>query len=346
MVRCKLGRRFFVFATIAVSLATIRSFADESKPDRAAAIALFDQARQLMKDGNYNAACPKLEESLKLLPGVGIRFNLSNCYEHIGRTASAWSGFRAVASASQRAGHQERETDARERLKALEPRLTRLLVDVPTAHENTTVTRNDTPIGKPSWGLAIPVDPGQYSIVARAPGKQPWEKTITAAGEGVTVRVVVPPLADLPVVQPPVVHPKPVPAPRSTAPPFSNNLPTEPVDSAARPWQKPFGLTLLGVGAAGLGVSAVLGIVAKTGADGADCNDDNICSQDGVDDRDKALTQARVATGFLIGGAVFASAGLVLWLTAPEADETPPVTNPIQTSVKLVPTGLVLRTRW
>src|SRR4051812_10257047 len=65
---------------------------------RSASVALFDEARRLMADGKFAEACPKLEESQRMDPGIGILFNLGDCYEHLGRTASAWISFRDVAS--------------------------------------------------------------------------------------------------------------------------------------------------------------------------------------------------------------------------------------------------------
>jgi hypothetical protein len=47
------------------------------------------------------------------------------------------------------------------------------------------------------------------------------------------------------------------------------------------------------------------------------CNDANLCtSQLGVDDRSSAIHNGNAATAFILGGAVFVAAGVVLWLTA------------------------------
>ncbi len=77
-------------------LAATTSFAEPSADDRTVARSLFDQGRALVKDGNYAAACPKLEESQKIDSGVGTLFNLADCYEHLGRFASAWAAARPL----------------------------------------------------------------------------------------------------------------------------------------------------------------------------------------------------------------------------------------------------------
>src|SRR6185436_4269196 len=80
----------------------------------AAARALFAEGRKLSSEGKWQEACPKFEESLRLVPGAGTRFNLADCWEHIGRTASAWSGFLDVAAEAKAAGQADREKASRE----------------------------------------------------------------------------------------------------------------------------------------------------------------------------------------------------------------------------------------
>ena len=104
---------------------------------------------------------------------MGPRFRLANCYEHSGRIASAWAQFLEVASIAKAGGETDREQAAIEdRAQRLEPRLPRLVIKVPAAHqvEGLTVLRDQTPVGSVQWNRRSPVDPGPHEIVVEAPG--------------------------------------------------------------------------------------------------------------------------------------------------------------------------------
>jgi hypothetical protein len=311
-----MGRSLLILVLLLVST-TARA---QDGSQRAEAIALFDEARALMQKGDYAAACPKLQQAQRLSPGVGILYNLADCQEHTGKLASAWAGFREAAALAASSGQTEREADARKRAQALEPRLVRLQIEVEKPVPGLRVTRNDVELGEAQWGVALPVDPSLYVVKAEAPGQQPWQTTITADQEGRTLKVVVPRLSDAGGGPPPAPVPDAAPdaAPAPAPPPQPEPLPT--YDD--RPWQMPLGVGLFAVGGAALVATAALAGVAKSKADGADCDEADLCSQDGVDRRDEALLLGNVATGLLVGGAVVGGIGLVVWLTAPSASSS------------------------
>src|SRR4030095_15910449 len=100
--------------------------ADASASDKASAEALFDEALRAMKEGKYAEACPKLENSQRIDPGVGTLLYLGECYEKIGRTASAWATFREAASQAEAGGQTKRAKAARERIAKLDSKLSYL----------------------------------------------------------------------------------------------------------------------------------------------------------------------------------------------------------------------------
>jgi tetratricopeptide (TPR) repeat protein len=165
----------------------------------AKAHALFEQARALMIAGRYAEACPKFEESHRAEEAPGTLLNLADCYERIGRGASAWELYLEVAqfaksvrlaqreeqkrtpqSEEQKRDAQKRmallekrEAFARDRAGALEPKLSRLRVTVNAAAVGMTVQRDGIVLSAAEWGAAVPVDPGQHVVEASAPNK--WD---------------------------------------------------------------------------------------------------------------------------------------------------------------------------
>jgi hypothetical protein len=191
------GRTARTFGILALCVATWGRPAF-AQSDSAAARALFSEGRQLIAAEKYAEACPKFEESLRLDPGMGTQFNLAHCWEKIGRTASAWALFLDVAAAARAAGQQQRETAAKERAAALEPKLTRLRVLVPEPAPQAKIFRDDQEVGKAAWGTAMPVDPGDHVIRVTAVGKKEWTQDVKVPATSRTFSVTVPELEDLP----------------------------------------------------------------------------------------------------------------------------------------------------
>ena len=276
-------------------LALLASERTASAQDAAAADVLFNQARELTEKGDFAAACPKFEESERLDPGMGTLYRLGDCYEHIGRTASAWASFHEVMIQAKSAGQSAREADARQRAAALEKLLSHLTIEVPKSTDNVVIERDGAPVGAAQWGLSLPVDPGAHVLVAHAPGKIAWRATVNvAASEAVVAKV--PPLADAPV------------------PPAADTASPSPSTS-----RKTAGLVVGGVGVVALGVSGVFGLISMGHKSDVDknCDPTNGCNQAGSDASKSAVHTGNVSTGFFIGGAILAAGGLVLYLTAP-----------------------------
>lgn len=299
---------------LTVALATLvpASAHAQTAEDQAIARSLFDEGMRLSKEGKYNEACPKFEASLRRYSGIGTRGKLAECYEQVGKTASAWALWSEVASFSRKNNEPDREAYATEHAKALEPKLSHITVRV--APEDQTlgivVKRDGEAMDAATFGVSVPVDPGKLQMEASAPDHVIWHREIIVAPQA-NVAVDVPPLAAAPTQAKASTEPPPA-APEKTS------------------WQKPVGIAAIGVGAAVVATGAVFGLVASSKWSDAFSNgcshDTNVCSTQSAYDQSKSAgTFASLSNVFIIGGAVVAGAGVVLWVTAPKShsDEAP-----------------------
>ncbi|HEY8074305.1 MAG TPA: hypothetical protein VIF62_09350 [Labilithrix sp.] len=275
------------------------AYAQGTAADVPAAEALFVEGRRLLDAGKAAEACPKLEESQRLDPGVGTRFFLAVCYEQIGRTASAWAAFREVEAASRTAGRHDREELAKKRADALEPRLVRLQLEVPWAARasNVEIRRNGVVVGAAQWGMPVPIDPGASVFHVDARGKVAIDIRVDAKEEGKTKVVAIPELADAP-------------APPAEAPPETAPSPLRTI-----------GWATAGVGAAGVVTSGVIGLIAKSKFDDSrsSCTANGDCtSQSDVTGRHDALSLANVGTVVFVSSLVVVAAGVVMIVVAPK----------------------------
>jgi hypothetical protein len=145
---------------------------------------LFTEGKQLMEQGKFVEACDKLAESDALDPAIGTLGLLATCHEQQGRTATAWREYNQTAARAD-AVADERGTFARERAKALEPELPKLLVRLAMVDANVVVLRNGVRLAPEEFGVAAPIDPGTYEIVARWPDKPEFRTTVTASARKV-----------------------------------------------------------------------------------------------------------------------------------------------------------------
>jgi hypothetical protein len=283
---------------LAGALATQPAHADDAVQS---AEVLFQEARVLVEQGDYAAACPKLEASQKLEPAVGTQFNLADCFEHIGRTASAYALFGQVARIARSAGKFERERSAKERAAALEPKLARIRLDVKEPAPGLEVRIDDALVDKSAWAEPFPVDPGEHRVSASAPSHRPWEGTLAGRASELVV-VDVPALVDTTVrAEPP------------------------PVVVAAPSSQRTIALVAGAAGVAGVIVGAVSGVVALSNrSDGErECPKDiysfRCPTEAGTSAWNTASTAGTVSTVGFIAGGVFLAGAAVLWFTAPSS---------------------------
>ncbi|MGA7118916.1 MAG: hypothetical protein WBY94_02400 [Polyangiaceae bacterium] len=292
--------------------------------DPAAAEALFHEAKDLMAQGRYREACPKFEESQRSDAGLGTQFHLADCWQHLGRTATAWALFREVESGARALGQTSRERVAHNRAVALEPFLSKIVIAPHDAAATTglEIRRDGAALGREQWDVPVPVDPGTHAVSVSAPHKQPWQTDVEIPADGRVTTVDVPPLDD---VEPP---PPVVQAPQPSAPPAPPPaLPPKGVASAMPPGaaetaviedsgaaQRAIGWTLVGAGVVSLAAGVYFGAqwiddrsLIDAPCSGASC--DNL--------RQDARTQGTRAEWLLAGGGASFLVGALVVATAP-----------------------------
>ena len=271
--------------------------------DAAAAQALFDKGKQLMADNQYQRACEAFEESMKLDPGVGTKYQLGRCYEQQGRHASAWSAYLEVASLAKAAGQNERAAAARKKAEQLKPKLSKLTVQpAVNAAADMIVTIGDTTVRKAAWGTAIPFDSGQHDVEASATGFQSWKGSVSVPADAGSVTLAIPAL---------LAEPKAAPAPASAPDPVA--------DSGASRDDAMFwgGIASVGVGIAALGGGgAWLGIELNSES----CFDD---PEFGPDCEDPPPSVLVPPIALMSGGGILAGVGVLLIVLSGGDDESP-----------------------
>jgi len=309
-----------------------------STQQKAAAEVLFNEGQKLLYEKNYEAACRRFEQSQAADPGVGTLLYLAQCYEGQGRSASAWATYREAYSAARAAGPTDRRAQvAAERASQLEPRLAKLTVQV--APENPRdgfeLTINGKSIDAALFGVAFPVDPGRYEIVARAFGRTPWSSSIDVQP---TQQLV----ASVPVLE----------AARDVQPlaggdPYGSAAASEGATtdtfSALSPRQR--AAIYVGVGGAtALAAGLVMGLVAQGKHDDAKeaCPNEACGDKDAVALNESARSWATGANiAYALGGVAIATgAALYLW---PEKKATTATNGlPLDISAQLGPRGGLL----
>ena len=148
-----------------------RSVLAQATTGSTAAEALFDAGRTALEKKDYASACEKFAASNKLEPAVGTVLNLGYCSEMLGRVASAWENYRDALY--RLPPNDSRAPIARDRIKALEPRLPYLTVNaIPSSPPGLEVLLDGVQLPAEALGSGVPVDPGLHQVVTHAPGRQ------------------------------------------------------------------------------------------------------------------------------------------------------------------------------
>jgi len=312
-------------------------WADTTPADKAASDSLFKEAKALMAEGHVNEACPKLEESQRLDPTPGTLLNLGDCYQRSkpSRTASAWGAFRQAEAMSRQRKDADRQAEAARRAEPIEPTLSKVTIRVSTAARlpGLEVKWDGRTIGEGLFGSAFPVDSGEHTLNAGAPGKTSWTGKVLVRPNGGTMPVEVPMLAEAPAGVAAV--------PGETGPqPFWNT-------------QRGVGTGIGAVGLVGVVVGSIFGIKAvnKNAESLPHClpNNSKRCDAQGVALGADALAAGNVSTiSFVIGGAALVGGTIVFLTASPSAPQSKSGLRRVEAQplVGLGVGGFTLRGEW
>jgi hypothetical protein len=288
--------------------------------------ALFDDGRQLLLSHDYPAACAKLAASQRLEPAAGTLINLAFCHEQLGKTATAYVEYNDVLALSLKNDDTERIALARERIAALEPNLSWLLIVLPPGEQDddVSVTLDGTFVGTDAVGAPIPIDVGLHRVaVARAGREVTVDAIVDQAGS--TTQVDIPAFPPVWSLVPAPVQSRPTPPTASSAPSVRGTTPQPSVPAAdSEREQRPRGsdsvphmLTggLLAVSVMALAAGTLFGLDAfsEWGKRNRHCPDGR-CDQAAVDAHDRATRAATLSDTFFVLGAVTGALG-VYWVT-------------------------------
>jgi len=299
--------------------------------DRIIAEALFRSARDLMRAGRYAEACRKLEQSQRLARAAGTLLNLAICHEQEGRLATAWLEYEESLGLAVRLNRPDREAVIRERMAALEPRIShvRIVVADDARVEGLAISHDGTNVPEVSWGVRLSLDLGKHTFRATAPGYRPWSAEITAR-EGDDQTLVVPRLARIEnetTAATPAARGRvgAVPAPGRLRPPAADRAPTMEAVAAAPESGSALRTAAWiggGVGAAALATGAWYGMRALQKRDESDryCLPSG-CYVEGVELNREAHDNAIRSNVLLGAGAVLLGSALVVLTLVPSGPE-------------------------
>ena len=341
------GRNKHFGLVLAALLAASASSRAEAQPAAAPAIdparradALFQEGKILLEQGRFDEACDRLAQSETLDPTVSTLGLLAGCHEQQGRIATAYKEYIATAKRAEAASDSRAEF-ARQRAAVLEPTLPRLLVRLSSPNPDIAIYRDLERVPADEIGVEVPVDPGAYEIIARAPRGREFRMTVTAS-EGSKVLVDVPDLKTAIESSAPAATPRPAssPAPKLMATPSLAPRKQEPAAAPAPSGHLKAAAVTSAIGLTGLALGAVFGISAVSKSNEstiiqATCKSPAECEK-GKALRDSAYGASTAATISFGVGAAGLGAGLII-LLVPSGNSSAAPNSGAAPSVQIAP---------
>ncbi|NUO47666.1 MAG: hypothetical protein HOV80_02290 [Polyangiaceae bacterium] len=282
----------------------------EDKARMAEAAKLFDQANKELDAKKFADACPKIERVIELVPeGVGAKMALGECYEGLGRLASAHRLYVEAEAAAAALKQADRVSAARSKQQALAPKVATVKLEIAPAASRRSgfvVTVDGKPVDSAQTSMML--DAGPHVVRATADGAEDFETRFDSV-DGQKKVVTIADLKSKASAAPPVAPPPTEPTPYWNTQRIAGAV----VGGAG---------ILVAIGGFAAGGVALSKRDASNGPEGGCSDETNLCTKPaGVDLRDESRLAGNVSTGLLAAGGALAATGLIVFLTAPSSDD-------------------------
>lgn len=304
--------------TLSATAAHANTNEEPSAADLAAARALGQEGVKLADAGKCDEAIDRLARAEKLFHAPTTLARLGECQVQVGKLVEGTENLnrvvRAVLPPDAPAVFVTAQERARQVLAEAKPKIANLKIAVAApADAQLTVTIDGEPMPLANLNANRPIDPGEHVVEASAPGFKTATVKVHLSEGGIDSVALT--------LEPDPNAPKAAPGGADPSAEASSTHETTPLDSSrattsSGPSRIP-AYAALGLGAVGVGVGTVFGLMAtgkKSDLDGA-CPDRQ-CGNDMQDTIDTGKTYGTVSTvGFVVGG-VGILAGTYLLLTS------------------------------
>ena len=167
----------------------------------------FGQALSLQTGGDWAGALALLKEVAAVKPTPQVRFNIALCEERLGRLVAALGDYELAASDAQAEKSDQVAQEVDSRLEALKARVPRVVVQRGVGADSATISLDGVSLGDSVLNIPLPADPGTHVVEAKALGFRPFKQAFRIA-EQQTETILVKLEAEPEPVQPKIVPPR------------------------------------------------------------------------------------------------------------------------------------------
>lgn len=307
------GRRgLLLLVALAAWLAPGVARALPSDADRATARALAREGYEAQKQGAYALAAERFARAEELVAAPTLLLGLARAQAGLGKLVEAEETYQRIVREGVEPGSSavfaKAVEDAKRELPALAPRIAWVAIDVrgPSAPS---VVVDGADVSQAALGVRRPYNPGTHTIHVSAEGFAPVDRTFSVTdGEAQTVTLA-----------PTRVQTAPDAPSNADAPSSASERQAAPSLASSEPmtFGTKLGIASVGVGAGGLLVGGVAGVLVLTEhATLSNACPNGHCSPNESGDLRRYYTLATISTASIIGGACLAATGIGLILAS------------------------------